>query len=179
MTTSGPHLSLDVAPRAPSNWDQSIYTALAEKGFSSATAFADSMPLCALPELVGELNDPTIPWVLLERTLVDEATARGTLQGCARSLLVRDLRSELPRGWPRDSAVSDDEASSPLFRRAGVFLALTMALPESCASAIDHIRRAMENSNIPAGWQPAGTDDPVLIEIFAAHWQSPSNPQDQ
>jgi len=150
-----------------------VYQALYAKGFSSATAFADSQPDTPLPQLAPQLDAPAVSWLLLERALVDEAETGGQLERCARNLLVRDLRSELPLGWPGDSVARDDEASSPLFRRAGVFLALAIALPEPCAAAIDRVRKAMEHADIAAGWLPADADDPVLVATFAAHWSAP------
>jgi len=150
-----------------------VYQALFVKGFSSATAFADSLPNTPLHELAPQLDSPAVSWLLLERALVDEAEAGGTLERCARDLLARDLRSELPLGWPGGAIDRDDEASSPLFRRAGVFLALAIALPEPYASAIDRVRKAMEHAEIATGWLPANADDPVLVATFAAHWSGP------
>jgi len=167
MTTTEPRLTLGTAAVER---HVSIYQALTAKGFPSATVFAESQPNASLPELAAQLQliDPMITWVLLERTLVDEAETSDTLERCARSLLARDLRSELPLGWSGESTKNEDASV-----RAGVFHALTIALPESCALAIQRVWRAMEVMT-PMGWLPTGADDPILVATFFAYWVGPS-----
>ena len=166
MTTSSPSITvIDFGS------DESAYVALAAEGFQSATAFADSHPVASLASLAEALKEPTLSALQLERLLVNEAEAAGTLPRCARSLLARDLRNTLPQGWPHQSAEESDALSASLFLLDGVFQSLVMALPESCESGIARIRRAMESElDIPAGWLPAGADDALLCAIFAEHW---------
>jgi hypothetical protein len=170
MTMKRQQLSLDILP---ADWRESLSCTLATRGYSSATAYVNSRPQASLSELAGELGNPAIAAMQLEHQLVEEAELTGTMELCVRSLLARDLRGELPDGWPREGSASTDEAGSPLFRRAGVFLSLSMALPEACEPAVERIRRAMVGAGIPAGWVPEGAEDPVLVEVFARHWAAP------
>jgi hypothetical protein len=180
MTTTGsqPQLTLDIVP---ADWQESLRRTLATMGFCSATAYADSQPQKPLSELASELDNPAIAAMQLERQLIEEAETSGTMERCARSLLARDLRAELPEGWPREWTASTDEVGGPLFRRAGVFLSLTMALPEAYALAVERIRRAMMGADIPAGWVPDGAEDLVLVEVFTCFWPAPvaANPNHQ
>jgi hypothetical protein len=179
MTTTGPQLTLDILP---ADWQESLRRTLATTGFCSATAYADSRPQKPLSELADELGNPAIAAMQLERQLIEEAETAGTMERCARSLLARDLRAELPEGWPREWTASTDQVGSPLFRRAGVFVSLAMALPEAYEPAVGRVRRAMMGADIPVGWVPEGAEDLVLVEVFACFWPAPvpgANPDHQ
>jgi hypothetical protein len=169
MTAQQPQLSLDLLP---SDWPKALCGALSAKGFATATAYADSRPTASLDELADELGPEVTP-IQVERKLVVEAEESATIERCARSLLARVLRSALPEGWPREWKESTDDEDCPLFRRAGAFLSLEMALPESCEGAVNRIRRVMDTADIPSGWLPSGPDDLILIEAFS-HWSVPT-----
>jgi hypothetical protein len=172
MTMTEPPLSLGMQ-LADSR--DSLCRTLESRGFTTATAYADSRPQTPLAELAGELGFPFAA-VLLERKLVEEADDAGRMDCLARSLLARELRSALPEGWPRGwmESVNADETQGPLFRRAGAFLSVTMALPDAHGAAVERVRRAMETADIPIGWSPAGADDPVLLEAFDSYWPAQS-----
>jgi hypothetical protein len=165
MKLIGSRLSLCIPPDVER---ESLLSTLASKGYASATDYADSRPQTSLSKLASELGIDSVAPMQLERQLVEEAETTGAMDRCARSLLARDLCGQLPEGWPRG------EDPEPLFRRAGVFLTLTMALPDVYERAVERIRHAMEAADIPAGWVPEGADDPILVETFASHWNAPS-----
>jgi hypothetical protein len=152
------------------DWRERLCRELEARGFSSATGYADSQPLASLPELANSLGADEIAAMQLEERLVEEAEGNGTMERCARSLLARDLRQELPEGWQREWNEALEETHSPLFRKTGVFSSLTMALPELYAPATERIRKAMDAATIPLGWLPDGADDPILVAVFDRHW---------
>jgi hypothetical protein len=156
-----------IAPRP--GIPEAILHALTARGFASATAYADSQPQASVAALARALAETAASAAMLEVLLVEEARATNTLERCARSLLARDLRAQLPDGWPRTCTGTDDESTCPLFLRAGVFHALAMALPDEHAEAIARVRCAMYEA-IPEGWLPRDADDPALVAIFSAHW---------
>jgi hypothetical protein len=163
MTT----LSLELSS---TTWTDGLSLALQARGFASLTAYADSRPAASLADLAVELGGPDTYPIILEQKLVAEAEITGTMEHCARSLLARDLRSELPEGWQRGA--SDDETASQGFRLSGVFLTLAMALPASYQDAIDRVQRAMMSADLPTGWLPDGADDLALIELFGCYWDT-------
>jgi hypothetical protein len=171
MIMTEPQLRLDLCSIA---WPESLSQALQTQGFASATAYAESRPQASLAELAVELGGPGTEPMILEQRLIEEAEAAGTMERCARSLLARDLRVELPDGWQRGGTESDDEARSQSFRLGGVFLTLAMALPETYQDAIGRVQQAVNTSDILAGWRPVGPDDPVLVLLFACSWNAPS-----
>jgi hypothetical protein len=150
----------------PSGWRGTLSHVLSIKGFASAAAYAESRSEASIVELCFELG-PATTAAQLERALVMEAEASGTLERCARDLLARDLRAELPAGWPGVSDQVDDETC---LRKAGVFHHLMTILPDRYASTIEHIQHAMDALEIPTGWLPDGAADGVLIEIFGNYW---------
>lgn len=144
---------------------------LLEVGFPSATAFVDARPDSSLESAARELAHPAISSIVLEHLLVEESIAECRIESCAREILFRNLRDWLPDGWPREWREMDDILDNPLFHRAMAFHGLQLALPDEYGPAVDRVRRAMETSDIPMGWRPAGRDDPSLSKFFAAHWR--------
>jgi hypothetical protein len=155
-------------PVAASESVDALSRAFRAEGFTSLTAYADSRPAASLTELADHLG-PGIEPLDLEHQLIAEAEATGTMENCARSLFARDLRSELPDGWVVGPAASDD-ATGHSCRLSGVFFTLSMALPPAYHEAVDRIQRAMALADLPSGWLPDGTDDPVLVELFGSYW---------
>lgn len=151
------------------DWSEPLLRALLSCGIASATAYADSRPVETLVRLVEELGLPAVSAYALERTLIDEAEHAGTMERCARGLLARDLRAELPDGWP----VIEDSDPTRLIQRASAFASLAFALPKSYGPAIQRVRYAMEMADIPGRWLPEGADDPTLLEVFVSHWNPP------
>jgi hypothetical protein len=147
--------------------NEALLSALLSRGIASATAYADTMPMETLVRLVEDLGLPPASAHALERALIDEAEHARTMDRCARGLLARDLRAELPDGWP----ATEDSDATRLIQRASAFASLAFALPKSYGAAIQRVRYAMEMADIPAGWIPHGPDDPVLMEVFVSHWE--------
>lgn len=157
---------------ASDEWTEALSRALASRGFASLSAYADSRPEASLAELASDLGGPDAAPTALEQRLIAEAEVSGAMERCARSLLARDLRQELPEGWQPDN--SGDEFASQAFRLLGVFLALTTALPAAYQDAIDRVEHAMKTIELPVGWLPDGPDDLALIELFASCWEAPA-----
>ncbi len=166
MTTRDRQFSLE---RSFEDWTELLSRALEIRGFASLTAYADHRPKASLSQLATELGGD-IPPVILEQQLVTEARVAGAMERCARSLLARSLRAELPDGWQDRGAERDDGADSQRSRLSSVFLALEMALPAAYEDAVARVQRAMIAADLPSGWLPSGPDDPALIELFASYW---------
>lgn len=166
MSTTDRQYSLE---RSFEDWTALLSRALEIWGFASLTAYADGRPKASLTQLATELGGD-IPPVILEQKLITEARSAGTIEHCARSLLARHLRAELPDGWQNSRAGSDDETDSQRSRLSTVFLALEMALPGACEEAIVRVQRALTTAGLPLGWLPDGPDDPDLLELFASYW---------
>lgn len=96
------------------------------------------------------------------------------MERCARGILARELRDELPGGWCSDESDGGHEMTRPAGRLSEVFLALAIALPEAYRDAIDRVQEAMNAAELPVGWLPEGPDDPALVELFACSWTGPS-----
>jgi hypothetical protein len=148
------------------DWSDALLSVLQALGFASVTAYADSRPTRSLLSMAEELRLPSVSARGLERALIEEAEQAGTMDRCARGLLARDLLTELPDGWPS----ADDGDATRLIQRASAFASVAFALPPSYAPALQRIRRSMEIADIPSGWRPDGPDDPLLIDVFAEHW---------
>ena len=176
METLELDLSMAVRPLSYT-WRESLRALLQEKGFSTATSYVDHQPQRPLwdlaADLAAELAGGAATAIELERLVVEEAEATGTMERCARSLFSRDLRDQLPEGWTRGSKQDADDVGGALYRQAGVFLTLTMALPDLCEPAVERVRRAMLAADIPSGWVPSGPDDLVLVEVFGVYWTAP------
>lgn len=155
------------------DWTALLSRTLESRGFASLTAYADGRPNASLIQLATELAGD-IPPMILEQELIAEAGAAGAMERCARSLLSRHLRAELPDGWQDSMAASDGETDSQRSRLSTVFLALEMALPGAYEEAIVRLQRALTTADLPAGWLPDGPDDPALLELFASYWTARS-----
>lgn len=155
------------------NWEQRLYARIRDRGFSSVTEFIESRPLATLVELADELGQRDVAAVQLRWRWVAEAIATGNMERCARSLLTRTLREELPEGWHREWPDVPGDSRTPLFRKVGALSSTAAALPDAYEESIDRIRVALDAAGIPEGWLPASADDPLLVEIFRLHWREP------
>ena len=138
-----------------------VSRAVHAKGFPSLTAYADSRPVAALAELADQLG-PDVEPLDLEQQLIAEAEAAGEMERCARSLLARDLRAELPGGWAVDAAVPG--SASHELRMSGVFFALSMALPRGTTRR----STAFSARSCPRTYRPGG----FQRELMILHWSS-------
>jgi hypothetical protein len=94
VSTADRQFSLE---RSFEDWTALLSRALEIRGFASLTTYADGRPKASLTQLATELCGD-IPSVVLEQKLITEARAAGAMERCARSLLARYLRAELPNG---------------------------------------------------------------------------------
>jgi hypothetical protein len=156
------------APAWRGHWYERIIERIYERGFETAAQFADSQPMASLVTLARQLGkNKDVAGAQLEKVLLHEAEVAGTMERCARSLLVRKIHEELPEGWHTDW----DEDSR--YRRAGAFSSWFAGLGSSSEPAVDRIYGALEGAPLPEGWLPAGPDDPILVEIFQKYWDEP------
>ena len=149
------------------NWYERIKQRARGRGFATVTAFADTQPTASLLELADELGKDDVAAAQLEKVLLHEAEEAGTIERCARSLLVRMIHEELPEGWHKEW--NDDTR----FRRAGVFSRWVVDMGSRYEPIGDHICDVLEAAPIPEGWLPGGPDDPILVDIFQKHWHEP------
>jgi hypothetical protein len=140
-----------------------------ELGHGSLTAFADSQPLESMFELAVQLGNDNGEYELA-RALVYEAEKTGTLERCARGILARALHSHLPQGWQR-AWTTHPFGTGP--RLVSAFKDLQDALHYRNEPVIAALWDALADMSLPEGWLPQGPDDPILIEVFARHWQDP------
>ena len=171
MTLIKQRLSLDLVSHV---WVEALSRALETRGFASLSAYVDSQPGASLAELATDLGGPDTPPIALEQRLIAEAEAAGTIERCARGILARELRDELPGGWCSDESDGGQETARQARQLSEVFLALAIALPEAYRDAIDRVQAAMNAAELPAGWLPEGPDDPALVELFGCSWTGPS-----
>lgn len=157
-------------PRAAQSWQGDWRARLAERlashGVASATAHAAARPSATLPELASLLGADVAP-IQLRWLMLEEARASGpdALAHYARDLLARELRRYTPSGWnPGDDF------------KSGTFGAWAAGLPDEYESIALDVWEALLRARPPAGWTPAGTDDPLLVEAFRAAWPTSETP---
>ena len=155
------------------DWYERLKERVRSYGFATVTEFADTQPTASLLTLTGQLaEERDIAALQIQKLLIDEAEATGTMERCAKSLLVRNLREELPGGWPAEWN------HDVTMRRASAYGEWAAALGEryqpSYRAIGDTLKAAaLDTTLIPPGWLPAGPDDPILVEIFRQHWHEP------
>lgn len=169
------------------DWGQRLTDRLREHGFTSATEYVATEPTASLITLGHALStDPTVPLFQgdgfaadqLKRRLLDEAKP-GSIERCARDLLLRSLHEKLPEGWRKDwGADIRGDRTTPLARRAsalgGWSSSIAVHFPEYDETLM-RVALALRDSAMPEGWLPATVDDPLLVELFRRHWREPSD----
>jgi hypothetical protein len=150
----------------PVDWRRKLMCRIRAKGFGSATEYVDHCPLAPLHSLAEDLDLPPAAAYGLEQLIIEEAEQSDKMDHCARGLLARNLRIEMPDGW---RAPNDDDPR-PRQQRARAFESLAFALPPEYGPAIRRVRDAMEGVDIAVGWVPLGPEDPVLMELFGSYW---------
>jgi hypothetical protein len=141
------------------DWISRIYQRVRARGFTSLSAFADSMPRATLFELATMLGDD-VAAIQLEGVLRAEAEKSGTIEKFARDLLIRRIRQRLPMGWDAGEHLATERAGAFASWCAGV----EGLMDESTSDAIWD---RLEEIDIPTGWLPAGPDDPIIERAFA------------
>lgn len=145
------------------DWALRIEQLLRKHGHSSVTAFIQAHPRRSLVELATRVGGEDVAAVQLEWAYLDEARAAGTIEACARDLLVRVLHEHFPDGWQPDDDQRHQLAfsgwSAPLKTRGGA-RADTLAMWE-----------ALYDSAAP-GWLPMDGADPLLVDIFRRYWRA-------
>lgn len=150
------------------DWHRRMREILAGRGFHTLTDFARSRPVATLKALADEIGVGDVAPIQVQWTLVEEARDAGTLEECARDLLVRQLR-EVPAGWPTERGYHPQtDVRDQLIEWQG-------SLREACYdNALALMTRALlDATDIPAGWQPTGPDDPVIVAQFERYWPKP------
>jgi hypothetical protein len=138
------------------------------------TAFADSQPGASLIHLADQLGTGDVAAVQLEWRLIDEAETTGSMERCARSLLARALREDLPEGWQHEWRDVPGDPSTPLFRKVGALVSLIVAMPDRYKPCAERVCDALNAAEIPVGWLPSDADDALLVEVFRRHWPAPA-----
>lgn len=167
------------------DWKARLAERLAEHGFATISAFADSRPGTAPKALTDELRRMIdagggvlagdLAPVQLLWALLDEAKAGHRIEQRARDLFVRGLRDALPKGWPPARGETSPETRKPL----GLALILWSGdirshLPEYATTVTAAADAFLTDRSIPVGWLPTSVDDPLLVELFRRHWREPS-----
>src|SRR5689334_5316793 len=145
-------------------WNQA-YRLLTEearsRGYGWVTCFAVTLPQAGLQEVAEDLGIAGVHGGHVERTLWLEAARTGTLERCARDLLVRDLCFYLPRD-------EDNKYVDSRFQNA--FYSWKCRLPINYQFKEEAIRSDLVQRNPPREWLPQNDRDPILMEVFERHW---------
>ena len=158
------------APAWHGNWHQRIRARLRDKGFGTVTDFVDSQPHISLVTLARQISqDRDIAAVQLQWILLREAEETGSIERCARDLLVRELHENIPEGW---RTTWDGSPGASGTRLISACTAVYTALPERFAAAFDRVEDALWEASIPEEWLPDGPDDPILLKLFR-YWNEP------
>ncbi|MFY0581100.1 NUDIX hydrolase [Cystobacter fuscus] len=142
------------------NWRVRLYERVRERGYDSLTAFAEARPTASLVALAEELGPDDIAGVQVFSGLLAEAERSRRITRLMRGLLVRELWSCLPNGWP---AVLDDANRFKVAKALGVWEALT---PETHEQRVDKAGDALLATPPPSGWLPRGPDDERLLTLL-------------
>ena len=147
------------------DWHFRMKEILAGRGFNSLTAFARSRPTATLKALADEIGIGDVAPIQVQWVLVEEAREAGTLEECARDLLVRQLRA-VAAGWPAERGYR------PQTNVRDQLIAWQGSLQdEHYDSALAMVTRALlDATDIPVGWQPNGPDDPIVTAHFDRCW---------
>jgi hypothetical protein len=148
-------------------------------GCRSVSDYMLSHPDTSLDAMLESLELPREAKLSLMLAWTGEARDGESMARCARQLLTRLIRDEMPEGWPDMDAL--DLKSFNI-----VMYILQAALPKSCDPAIERIKHALlmadvrdededENEDFQdgpfaPGWRPHFPDDPALVGIFARVW---------
>lgn len=147
------------------DWRVRLLDILRLKGFASLTAFAGTMPLATLEDLVAAIGEGDVAPIQLQWRFVEEAIASNATRECALDLLVRMLH-EVKGGWPSDPSWDgqDDVRSSLISWQTSLKGEQYDVLTEKI------VHELLEGTSIPPGWLPSGVDDPLLEALFDKHW---------
>lgn len=166
------------------DWKARLAERLAEHGFATISAFADSRPGTAPQALADELGRKIdagggalagdLAPVQLLWALLDEAQATHRIEQRARDLFVRVLVDALPQGWPPARGETSPETRKPLglalILWSGDIRSHLPAYETTVTAAADAF---LTDRSIPVGWLPSTVDDPLLVELFRRHWREP------
>jgi hypothetical protein len=154
------------------DWQQRLKELLLARGFASVEAYAATSPTKSFIELAEDLGPGDVAAVQLEWTYLDDAKRAGTVERCARDLLVRQLHAKLPDGWT--TARDSDAAVMPRVRATSAWSSsISSHLPEYKPLVRAIGDTMIRDDPFPIGWLPSSADDPILVEFFKHHWVEP------
>jgi hypothetical protein len=162
------------------DWQARMTERLQGHGYASATDYGAQRPAVSLLVLADELSgtQDDVAAEQIRRRLLAEAQQRGSVERCARDLLVRSLHEKLPEGWHAEWGIDvPGDRTTPIARRASALGGWTSSISVHLSEYDDTLMRvalALRDSHAPAGWLPASVDDPVLLAIFREHWHEPA-----
>lgn len=120
----------------------------------------EGRPLRAVADLLGEgVAGREFAAVQLESVMKGEAVRDGWVSWLARDLLVRHIRAHCPGGW------SGPETSE--FMRITTAVFWTGALDPLIGGEAAERASSRLLAEAPAGWEPFGSDDPLIASIVA------------
>jgi hypothetical protein len=142
------------------NWKSRIYQRVRSRGFDSVSQYASRHAGETLFALADDLGED-VAAIQVEWLLREEASVKGTTAEFARDLLIRYLRERTPDGWGVAERYDFE------FEWAAAFARWTTGLDKSAESAADRVWEAFKKIDIPKGWLPEKSDDPILGQAFA------------
>jgi len=142
------------------DWRKRIFERLRDRGFDTVTEFVETRPLESLCDLADELGAGDIAAMQLQGLLYEEALETGTMARLVRSLLVRDLREEIPDGWEMSGNYDFN------YRRASAYADWHSLLLEDDKPMAELAWERLRAMEIPRGWLPEGPEDPILLRAF-------------
>ena len=152
------------------DWKQRLYELVAQRGLTSAAAYAATHPTLTFVALAEELAPGRIAAVQIEWSLLEEAKAAGTMANCARDFFVRWLHQYLEHGWLTETEDDQRRVASAV---AGWSSSIRSHLPEYKPTLATMRQALSAESPFPVDWLPTDANDPILVEFFKRHWVEP------
>ena len=143
------------------DWHARIYERARAIGFATVSEFAEARPLASTVALAEELGPGDVNAVQVTMILREEAEAGRFVERFARDLMVRKLRQGVPEGWPAEPTEEFE------LRLTATLVNWSNDVPDSHAAFAERVLGIVQDAEPPAGWLPAGTEDPVLLSFFA------------
>lgn len=147
-----------------------IDSRIRELGFDSLASYLAARSDRSYVQLGEELDTVPLHIYILQ---FEEAKATGEIRAAVIDSYVRQINRYFSDGWRIDEESEFDRASALSLPRSD---ALSVARLDQFEEQIRAVGQCLRDIDIPEGWRPISTDDPMLIDAFNRGWPNENNP---
>ena len=151
-----------------SSWLSRLRELLSDAGFESVSALLASIPGRPYREVARVLDESVAPIQLIAAAYA-EAKTEGTVREIAQDGLCRNIVEKCESGW----GVGENAEWKTIKALSGwCSEVVTTGDNPNLDTIVSRIARRIREMEIPTGWIPQDSSDPIIEQVFGEIWRT-------